>query len=196
MKKNNKSLIRRICIVSGICLLIIAVALPFLWQWGIRSSERKMEYCVDTIRMLIPEPESAVPEERRDNTMPVLSIDGTDYVGILEMPRYGSAIPVGANWGSVSKHPSRLSGSIYDGTMQIGGTSQKGQYDFFREISAGDAVYFTDMEGNRYGYAVTEIHYEKHADQEALHREESAMTLFIKNIYGFEYIVVFCNTLG
>ena len=102
----------------------------------------------------------------------------------------------GANWGSVSKYPSRLNGSIYDGTIQIGGTSQKGQYDFFRETSVGDPVYFTDMEGNRYAYAVTDIHYEKHADQEAFHREESAMTLFIKNIYGFEYIVVFCNTLG
>ena len=195
MKKKNKHFVRRICVLVGSCLLTIAVVLPFLWQWGIRSSERKMEQALDTIYTLIPEPQSAAPEERQDNTMPVLSLEGTDYVGILEMPRYGSALPVCADWGKVAKHPCRLGGSIYDSTMQIGGTSQKGQYDFFREISAGDSVFFTDMEGNRYAYAVTDIRYEKHADQTALCREDAALTLFIKNMYAFEYIVVFCNTL-
>ncbi len=196
MKKNNKSFVRRICVIVGSCLVIMSVLLPFFWQWRIRTSERNMEYCVEMIRAVIPEPQSAVLEERRDNTMPVLSIDGTDYIGILEIPRYESALPVCGNWGEVSKHPSRLGGSVYDGTLQIGGTSQKGQYDFFREISVEDVVYFTDMEGNRYAYVVTDIHNEKHADQAALRREEAAMTLFIKNTYAFEYIVVFCNTLG
>ena len=195
MKRKNKSFARRICVLAGTCLLILSVLLSVLWQWGIRSSEQKMESSVHTIRTLIPKPQSAVPEERRDNTMSVLSMDGTDYVGILEIPRYGSTLPVCADWGSVSKHPCRLSGSIYDRTMKIGGTSQKGQYDFFREISAGDAVYFTDMEGNCYTYEVTDIRYEKRADLTALQREDAALTLFIKNIYAFEYIVIFCNTV-
>ena len=195
MMKKNKNFLRSACVLAGTCLLIISVLLPFLWQWSVRSSEQKMEQCIDTVRTLIPEIQSAAPEERMDNTMPVLSMYGTDYVGILEIPRYDSDLLVCADWGGLTKHPCRLGGSIYDGTMQIGGTSQKGQYDFFREISAGDAVYFTDMEGNRYTYAVTDIHYEKHADQAALHQEEAALTLFIKNVYGFEYIVVYCNTL-
>ena len=195
MKKNNKSFVRRICVIVGSCLVIMSVLLPFFWQWRIRTSERNMEYCVEMIRAVIPEPQSAVLEERRDNTMPVLSIDGTDYIGVLELPRYESALPICGNWGEVSKHPSRLGGSVYDGTLQIGGTSQKGQYDFFREISVEDAVYFTDMEGNRYAYEVTDIHNEKHADQNALRKEEAALTLFIKNTHAFEYVVVFCNTL-
>jgi hypothetical protein len=80
--------------------------------------------------------------------------------------------------------------------MQLGGTSQKGQYDFYRDISVGDSVLFTDMEGNRYGYTVTDLRYEKHADQTALLRKESAMTLFVKNIYAFEYIVIFCDVMN
>lgn len=196
MKTQSKRIVSKICIFTGSCLLVAAFFLPFLWQWGARSSEAKMEAYVNTIRMLIPEPQSAVPESRRDNAMPILSVHGTDFVGILEIPRYGSVLPVGANWGKVSNHPCRLYGSVYDRTLQIGGTSQKGQYDFYREISAGDAVYFTDMEGNRYAYAVTDIRYEKHADQTALQRKDAALTLFIKNIYAFEYIVIFCNTSG
>ena len=193
MKIQSKSLISRICILVGFCLLAAAVALPLLWQWGNRASEEKMEAYVNTIRTVIPDPQSAIPEERRDNAMSILSVDGTDFVGLLEIPRYGSALPVCADWGKVSKYPCRLNGSIYDRTMQIGGTSQKGQYDFYREISAGDAVYFTDVEGNRYTYSVTDIRYEKHADQTALHRDEAALTLFIKNVYAFEYILVFCD---
>lgn len=51
------------------------------------------------------------------------------------------------------------------------------------------------MEGNRYAYEVKNLRYEKHADEAALMREDAALTLFIKNVYAFEYIIVFCDTL-
>ena len=193
MKKQTKDLANRLCIALGVGLLAVAAVAVIAWQWGIHDAQQKAESYVQTIRSLIPEPQGAVPEERRDNGMSVLSIDGTGFVGILEMPKFDSALPVGANWGAVSKYPCRLSGSVYDRTIQIGGTTQKGQYDFYREISVGDAVYFTDMEGNRFSYAVTDVRYEKHADQTALHRVDADLTLFIKNIYAFEYIVIFCD---
>ena len=186
--------INRICFGAGICLVVAAVLLPVLWHVGIRSAEQKMEADLNMIRKLIPQPQNAVVEERRYNSMPILSLDGRDFVGILEMPQYGLSLPVCADWGKVNRYPCRFGGSVYDRTIQIGGTSQEGQFDFYREISPGDAVCFTDMEGNRYTYAVTDIRYEKHADQTALSRKESAFTVFVKNIYGFEYIVIFCNT--
>ena len=127
--------------------------------------------------------------------MPVLSLDGTDFIGILEIPLHDSALPICADWGNPSKDPRCLSGSIYDGTIQIGGTSQKGQYDFYREISVGDELFFTDMSGNRYAYAVTDLHYAKHADQATLTRENASLTLFVKNVYAFEYIIIFCDVL-
>ena len=195
MKKQIDSIVSRICILAGGCLIITAVFLPLLWQWNVHVSAQKMEECVHRIYGVLPETQRAVLEERRDNAMPMLSLEGTDFVGILEFPRYGSVLPVCGNWGEISKYPCRLSGSIYDRTMQVGGTSQKGQYDFYREISVGDNVYFTDMEGNRYAYTVTNIRYEKHADQTVLQREEAGLTLFIKNNYAFEYVVIFCNTL-
>ena len=90
----------------------------------------------------------------------------------------------------------RYNGSIYDSTLQIGATSQKGQYDFYREISVGDTVIFTDVEGNRYTYTVTNLQYESHADQNTLNREKSALTLFIKNVYDFEYLIISCDVLN
>lgn len=195
MKKRNKRVIPKICILVGIALLVIGVLVLICWQWNINSSVQKSETYVETLRTLIPEPQGAVPEERRDNSMSALSIDGADFVGVIEMPRYESALPVCANWEHLTKYPCRFSGSIYDSTLQIGATSQKGQYDFYREISIGDTVIFTDVEGNQYTYTVTNLQYEKHADQITLDREESALTLFIKNVYDFEYLIISCGIM-
>ena len=193
MKKQEKSVLQRSCIWAGIGLLVAAAVVMIAWQWRISAAQKRAETYVQTLYTLLPEPQSAVPEARRDNTMPTLSVDGKDFVGILEMPRYGSALPVGAAWGKLSQYPCRFHGSVYDGSLQIGATTQAGQYDFYREISVGDTVYFTDMEGNRYTFFVTDLRYEKHADQVALQREDATLTLFIKNVYAFEYLIVFCN---
>ena len=196
MKKQPNNIVSRIFIILGLCLLVVAAAVLFSWQWGIGASAEKAETCVHTLRALLPEPQDTFPEERRDNEMPVLSIQGTDFVGILELPYHGSALPVCANWGDIYKYPCRLSGSVYDRGIQIGATSQKGQYDFYRELCLGDHVCFTDMEGNRFTYTITDIRYSKHADQEALQRVDAGLTLFIKNVYAFEYIIVFCDVLS
>ena len=179
----NGFTIQKICILVGACLLIGAIVILALWRWNINNSEKRAQYYVDTLRALIPEPQNAALEERRDNTMSVLSVDGTDFVGIVELPHYASALPVCADWGNTNNYPCRFSGSIYNGTMQIGATTQKGQYDFYRELSVGDTVIFTDVEGNKYTFTITSLRYEKHADQAALQQEEAPLTLFIKNIY-------------
>ena len=195
MMSQKNDVIRKILIIIGVCLLAAAIILLFAWQWNIHTSEQKAKEYVNVIRELIPEPQGAVPEERRDNTMSTLSIDEIDFVGILELPRFESVLPVCAEWGNPAKCPCRFSGSVYDQTMQIGGTSQKGQYDFYRDISVGDSVFFTDMEGNRFSYTVTAIRYERNADQSTLQRKDASLTLFVKNVYAFEYIIIYCDVV-
>ena len=188
--------IQKYCVLFGAILLAWAIILLFVWQWNIHASEKRAKEYVDLLTELIPEPQNAVPEERRNNTMSTLSVKGTDFVGIIELPGYGSALPVCANWGKTSKFPCRFDGSIYDGTLKIGATSQKGQYDFFRELSLSDTVLFTDMEGNLFTFVITSLKYEKHADQDTLQKEESALTLFIKNEYAFDYLIIYCDVLS
>lgn len=193
-RKND--VIRKFLIIIGSCLLVASFVIFLLWQWNIYAYEQKANECVSVIREIISEPQGAILGERRDNAMATLSINGTDVVGLLELPQHESVLPVCADWGNPSKYPCRFDGSIYDRTMQIGATTQSGQYDYYRNISVGDSVLFTDMEGNRYSYSVSDICYEKNADQSTLKHTDSALTLFIKNIYAFEYIIIYCDVLN
>ena len=192
MKKRG-FVMQKVCAWTGAGLLLAAILSLVFWSWNISNAQKQAENYVRTLQERMPEPQNAVPEARRDNTMAVLPVDGIDFVGIIELPGYASVLPVCADWGQISQYPCRFYGSIYDGTMQIGATSQKGQYDFYRELSLGDVVIYTDMEGKRYTFEVTALRYEKHADQAALQREPSALILFIKNWYSFEYLIVFCQ---
>jgi sortase A len=196
MKNQKRSLFQNICLLSGTVMMAAALVTLLFWQWNIHASAKAAGEYVHTLRTLIPEPQGAVPEQRQDNTMAVLSLNGTDFVGILEMPKFGSSLPVGADWGNITRYPCCFSGSVYDGSIRIGATSQPGQYDFFREISVGDSLYFTDMTGNRYSYTVTDIRYAKHANQESPDSREADLTLFLQNVYAFEYIQIYCKVPG
>jgi sortase A len=191
--KMKKIKMRTVCIAVGSGLIAAALILAIFWQWSIHQSARRSEGYVKTIRSSAPAPQGALLQERSDAAMPVLSVAGTDFIGILEIPRFGSALPIGADWGKVSKFPCRYEGSIYGENIKIGATSQKGQYDFYRELEVGDAVLFTDVAGNQYTFTIQDIRYEKTADQAALERQDASLTLFIKNLYAFEYIVVSCQ---
>lgn len=196
MKKQKRSLFRNICLLSGTVMIAASLVTLLFWQRNIHASAKAAEEYVHILRTLIPQCQGAVPQQRQDNTMAVLSVNGTDFVGILEMPAFGSSLPVAADWGNISRYPCCFSGSVYDGSIRIGATSQPGQYDFYWDISVGDALYFTDMTGNRYSYTVTDIRYAKHADPEAPESQEADLMLFIQNVYAFEYIRIYCNALG
>lgn len=196
MKNQKRSIFQNICLLAGAVMMAAALVTLVFWQWNIHASAKAAVEHVHTLRTLIPEPQGAMPEVRRDNSMPVLSLEGEDYIGILEIPAFGSALPVGAHWGHSSRYPCRLTGSVYDGSIRIGATTQAGQYDFYRDISVGDALYFTDMTGNRYGYVVADIRYTRHADEENPDSREADLMLFLQNVYAFEYIQIYCKVPG
>lgn len=184
----------KICLALGVCLIFFAAFSLVYWSINTKTSEGRAEDYVSTLRALIPSPQSAVPEERKNNTMPAVSLDGNDFIGIIEIPRFNSALPVGGEWENSSQYPCRHSGSAYDRTIKIGATTGSGQYSFYRELSLGDTLIFTDMEGNRFTYGIKSMRYEKHADQSTLTHTDADLVLFIKNVYAFDFLIIFCET--
>ncbi len=193
MNKLKKVSLRTVCLVIGCILVIGALTTMVWWQVSANIFADRINGYLDTITKLMPPTQSAVLENRTDNRMPSLSVDNNDFIGILEFQEAGCSFPVGGNWGKSNQFPCHYYGSIYDGSLVIGATNQRGQLAFAKDLSVGDTIFLSDMTGNRYRYSVSDIVYRDHANNDVLISESDDLTLFIKNIYAFEYIIVKCN---
>ena len=188
--------LRQLCFSAGIILILSAMVWLILWQISAQKNTEKIQAYVDMLYELIPDPQASVLEPRTNNTMPSLNVKNENFVAIIEVPMNTASFPVGASWNTNNKYPCRYDGSVYDGTLIIGTTNHKGQFDFVKEITVGNALYITDMTGNRFYYNVTDIQYSNHADNDVLYNNETDLTIFVKNIYALEYIILHCTASG
>ncbi len=193
MIKINRQKFKNLLVILGALLLAGAMLCLGIWHFTVQTNKQNAQKITNTIYSLIPTPQAAVPEEQSSVTMPTLSVNGADFVGILEMPSFGSTLPVAANFENTAKYPCKFSGSLYTGDLKIGATSQNGQYSFAKDISVGETLHFTNTLGNRYAYTVSNIKVVKHINETTLNSENAQLTLFVKNVYDTEYFVFFCT---
>lgn len=193
MNKKRISL-RSILLGAGTALIVASVLMIVFWQFSNNQSMEKMEEYISVIHSTIPEAEHMPVEEKSNNSMPVLSIDGEDFAGVLEFPSYNARYPIGALWRNNGRYPCIYSGSVYDRSITIGTSNKKGQLDFVKEICVGDTVYFTDMTADKFSYEVTDIRYSDLSFEDSIDLREDDLTVFVRNIYAFEYIIIHCKT--
>ena len=116
------------------------------------------------------------------SSLAAVEIDGIDVIGLLALPGRGIKLPVSAEWDSSEQsfRPARFMGSVYDGTLIVGGHSKDGNFDFIDQLDAGEELTFTDMFGRVFRYTVRKIRHADNARAETLADSESALTLFVK----------------
>lgn len=180
--------------VIGAVLVIASVGILVASQVAEHRYADNAKVLVSELRSLMPEIKSGVPDDRVNTAMPMLEVDGENFVGILEIPLYETALPIYAAWdtAAVSAYPCRYTGSMYDGSLIIGGKDADGQLSCMRTISDGDAVYITDVTGIRYTYTVTSVLKTKDVSTENLTAENAELVLFVRNAYALDYTVVRC----
>lgn len=181
-------------IVGGL-LVISSIGALLHMQMNLGKIEEQRSVYVESIQQGMPEVYDAFLEERSDAAMPVAEVEGENFVGLLEVPAYGVKLPVGSSWDvkKVEEFPCRYWGSIYDGSLIIGGTDSEAQLDFWEKISIGDVVCFTDVTGARYSFTVSWVERTEDVSTEYLEASEAKITLFARNSLGFDYIVVRCE---
>lgn len=148
---------------------------------------------VEKIEAALPERSAGVMEKRADSTMAAVEIDGVDMIGLLELPGRGIKLPVAAEWDSSQQgfRPAKFSGSVYDGTLIVGGSSEAGNFDFADQLDAGEEVTFTDMTGRIFRYTVRKISHADNARAETLADAEDMLTLFVKK--NGTFLIVRCG---
>lgn len=144
---------------------------------------------------VLPQAEAGVPGEYSETNLPVLQLDGKDFSGRIHFPDYGCTLPMGNQWDdrALGTYPCRFWGSLYDGTLVVGGKDQTGQFDFFDRMDIGEKVIITDMTGVQFRFAVSRIDRSKNPDTDVLIQDSWDLTLFARDAQSLEYLLVRCN---
>ena len=178
-------------------IVLILISLGFLVFSLIKNhvDDENAQNVADQIRSLLPPITPGSMEDRSDNSMPVLQLNGQDYLALLEVPSQNVCLPVAAGWdvNALSALPRHYFGSAYNNTLIIGGSDRAGQFDFCPKIDIGEAVTVTDMTGSRYTYRVTKIQRASSVDAARLTQGNPGLTLFAKDSSTFDYIILRCQ---
>jgi len=181
-------------LVLGIFLVLTGFALMIALQIRTHGGVRYSQGIVSKMEEILPERTAGVPGTYPNIHMPVLQIDGTDYVALVEIPAFGLALPVADQWdsGQLYRSPARFLGSAYDGSLIVGGVDDARQFGFCDEIEHGAIITVTDMTGTQFTYTVSRIDRAKHAQTQWLAEADWDLTLFCQDVYSMEYIAVRC----
>ena len=179
--------------VLGGCLIVLSLAFALLLHLHLQSGTAKMAETASLLGELTGEAMAGSTES--DAAMPVLELDGTDYVALLELPEYSLTLPVANTWDSraLTRCPARFCGSAYDGTLVIGGFDHPDFFGFCEKIGQGAAVTVTDLTGSTFTYTVTRVDRAKHAHAPWLTEDDSDLTLFCRSLFSLDYIAVRCQ---
>lgn len=195
MKKTKSKKLTSVFMIFGIILIVLSVTAVLVSEISKNNSIKNTEVIVSELRSLMPETVDCVPDDRINTVMPILQVKKDDFVGIIEVPLFGTELPLCDEWNGtrVSQYPCRYMGSTYDNSLIIGGSDNKGQFDFIKKISNGDIVSVTDATGQRFSYTVTDIRKTKDVSTENLTSKDCDLVLFARNSFAFDYTVVRCD---
>lgn len=129
-----------------------------------------------------------------DMEMPVIEVDGKEYIGILQIPALNLSLPVMSQWSyeGLSIAPCRYSGSAYQGHLVIAGHNYQSCFGPLKSLSAGEQVIFTDVKGRSFLYETAGIEIVNSADFDEMLSDEWDLTLFTCTLGGQARVAVRC----
>lgn len=200
-------------------LLLIAAAL-YLSIYNLNEARQASRSAVDVIGQLsqtLPtapeEPEAAeagtgepeeaeesqeveLPEYLRDpdREMPAKTVNGQEYIGVLEIPALELELPIISQWSypRLRIAPCRYSGSVYSGDLIIAAHNYSTHFGRLKTLAQGERVLFTDMEGTVFTYQVAALETLQPMATEEMESGDWDLTLFTCTVGGQSRVTVRC----
>lgn len=174
--RNKKGLI---LITLGILLLLGAAGLAGYNIWDENRAAESVENILRQMDTLIPKPgEAELPEGMIPDyllapkmEMPTVEVEENKYIGYITIPAIGIDLPVMGEWSypNLKIAPCRYAGSAYLDDLVICAHNYAHHFGGLSQLSIGDRVEFTDVDGNLFEYSV--------AEKEQLNPDEAARML-------------------
>lgn len=172
---------------AGLLLIAAALFLSVYNEWEsheARDSARQViaQLC-DELPTEAGEP-TTLPDVRRE--MPVKTINGRDYIGVLSIPSLELELPVISQWDypALKVAPCRYSGSLYQDNLIICAHNYASHFGKLKELQPGDIVLFTDMDEHVVTFQMVERETLNPMDAEGMEAGDWDLTLFTCTIDG------------
>ena len=206
------------CGIIGLCCILAAGLFALYNLYDDSRALRDLGSETDAVKALVLSPEhaeeriAALTEEqfrrvtRTDDTdqteqppapvdMPVMTIDGVDYVAIISIPALDLEFSVRNEWDKegLKKSPCRYVGSVYTDDLIICAHNYRSHFGRLKELKPGDEILLVDMDGVLYTYTVALTEEIRGRDVESMVGSDYPLTLFTCTIGGKTRVTVRCN---
>ena len=139
--------------------------------------------------------EEAETEPTLPPELPVVHLNGYDYVGYVEIPALELKLPVMATWDYdlLQVAPCRQFGSSRTDDLVIAAHNYVTHFGYLKKLIPGDTVIFTDMDGIVNTYAVEKTETLDPTSVDAVKNSGCDLVLYTCTIGGKTRVCVFCN---
>ena len=194
----------KLLMTIGLLLIAAAFLLMVYNIWESKKAENMSEEILNQIKDEQDENVSSDDADEKplyeiypDMEMPVLTIDGVDYIGILIVPSLGLELPVAGNWSypNLRRSPCRYKGSAYSNDMIIAGHNYSRHFGGLKNLAIGEEISFRDVDGHIFQYQVDDIETIPGTAVEDMHAGEWDMTLFTCTYGGKSRVTIRCRKL-
>ena len=178
--------------VLGAVLLAAALS---LFIWNRYEDYRAGESAAEILSRLEEQAGDADTDDPYGTEMTEAMMDGYSYIGWVTIPSLGLELPVMAGWSypQLRIAPCRYSGSTKTDDLVIAAHNYSRHFGNIKNLSPGDAVYFTDMDGETTAYEVAEVDTLNPAAVEEMTDSGYALTLFTCTYGGQSRVTVRCD---
>jgi len=147
-----------------------------------------------------PEPTpTPTPAYRLDPEMemPTVEVEGEAYLGVLDIPALDLSLPVLSQLSDAGLRlaPCRYKGSAYLGDMILAGHNYRQHFGSLHRLSPGDAVTFTDVDGNQFNYQVSQVERLPGTAIQEMEAGEWDLTLFTCTLSREARITIRCQAV-
>lgn len=147
-------------------IVIAAIGFAVFRFVNIKQGGQQADEVLDRMKQLIPGlgVDTGVSTGSGKEQLSVITIQGIDIVGCVEIPALDIMVPVTAEGNEQAGFVTYVSGSPVSGELRLKGSRE----DIFNSLASakpGDNVAFTDVEGVRYNYRVTTQYHLKSWDE-------------------------------
>ena len=186
--------------ILGTALVLAALSLFFWNRWEDRQAGEVAGDILLRIIEKIQQPdddgEPSYPDPY-DPAMTELEIDGYAYIGCLSIPAIELELPVMSEWDytRLKIAPCRYTGSVKTNDFVIAGHNYTRHFGPLSDLSPGDQVLFTDMDGKVWVYQVAAVEVLAPTAVEDMTASGYDLTLFTCTYGGTSRATVRCERI-